>query len=350
MLVYLGIFLLFAFACFVARDWRSEKIYLVFVLIFLTLFAGTRLEVGCDFHAYYLRFKSVSASDSLFEIFNREEPGYWVQAYLLKGLGLDYVWMNLTGAIFFFFCVGMFARRTPNMALFIALLFPIMVVQLGMSGYRQMIAVGFLMLALNSFMFQKRWRVILFILLGSLFHQSLVIFLPLALAVGREFSAWRVLVAFALLSPIALLLSAERIDVYSDRYVEEIYGEMESSGAVFRHGLLLLSAVVFELYRTQMRRLFPDQYSLLRLFSLLTFAITPLVFLSTVVIHRLGYYILPVQILTLSLLPYAIFPTLKSVNFGQIFPLGVYAAYIVVWFIFGTHGELCYIPYKSFLF
>jgi len=349
MLVYFGIFLLFAFACFVARDWRSEKIYLVFMLIFLTLFAGTRLEVGCDFSAYYLRFRSVSASDSFFEMLAREEPGYWIQAYLLKGLGLDYVWMNLTGAIFFFFCVGVFARRTPNMALFIALLFPIMVVQLGMSGYRQMMAVGFLMLALNSFMSQNRWRVILYILLGSLFHQSLVLFLPLALAVGKEFSAWRVLMAFALLSPLALLLSAERIDVYTDRYVEQIYGEMESTGAVFRHGLLLLSAIVFELYKTPMKRLFPDQYSTLRLFSLLTFTITPLIFLSTVVIHRLGYYILPVQILTLSLLPYAISPSLKSVNFGQIFPLGVYAAYILVWFTFGSHGELCYVPYKSYI-
>ena len=350
MLIYISIFALFAATCFVARNWQQEKIYVVFALIFLVLFAGTRMEVGCDFQAYYYRFQSLPPNETFMEVIQRGEPGYWIMVYFVKQLGLDYPWMNFFGAMFFFSCVGLFALRTPNAALFIALMLPILVIQLSMSGFRQMMAVGFLMLSLLGYMDQRRWQVFVFILLGSLFHQSLILFLPLTLAVGHQFSIWRVAIAFALLSPIALLLSADRIDVYSDRYVEEIYGEMESSGAIFRQGLLLLSAIVFEFYKGSMKQLFPKQFSLLRLFSLLTFAVTPLVFLSTVVVHRLGYYILPVQLLTLSMLPYAIFPNLRSANFGQMLPLGVYAAYILVWFGFARHADLCYIPYKSFLF
>jgi hypothetical protein len=350
MFLYIGIFALFTIACFFARNWQQEKIYVVFSLIFLTLFAGTRMDVGCDFQAYYLRFQSLPPAETFQEVLQRDEPGYWLMAYFVKSMDLDYVWLNFFGAAFFFACVGVFALRSPNAALFIALMFPILVVQLSMSGYRQMMAVGFLMLALVSFMDKKRWLVMAFLLTGSIFHQSLVLFLPLVLAVGHQFSVWRVLVAFALLAPVALLLSAERIDVYSNRYVEQIYGEMESSGAVFRLGLLVLTAIVFEFYKSRMSQLFPKQYSMMRLFSLMSFAVIPLVAISTVVVHRLGYYILPVQLLTLSLLPYAIFPSLKSANFGQIFPLGVYAAYILVWFSFANHADQCYVPYKSFLF
>jgi len=200
-----------------------------------------------------------------------------------------------------------------------------------------------------SFFDEKKFKVIAYILIGSIFHQSLVLFLPLALATGKTFSAARVVAAFALISPISLLISAERIDVYNDRYVDQIYGSMESSGALFRLGLLVLSAIAFEIYKHKVKALFPKEYSLMRLFSLISFCLIPVALLSTVVVHRLGYYVLPMQLFTLAILPFVIFPSLKQITLGQVFPLGVYAAYIIVWFTFSRHASICYVPYETYL-
>lgn len=349
MLTYVGIYILFALACFLVRDWNQERIFIVFASIFLVIFTGARLDTGCDFQTYYFRFTSLNENETFREVIQRDEPGFWIVAWFIKSLGLHYVWVNLLGAALFFFCLYKFALRHPNPALIFAIAFPIMVVQLSMSGFRQAMAVAFLMMAVISFFEGSRLKVIVFILIGAFFHESLVMFLPLSLAIGREFSVWRLIVAMILVSPVALIFSADRIDVYSDRYVDQIYGEMESSGALFRTGLIVLTACAFEFYKFEVKRKFPKVFNLLRIFSLLSFMLIPLTLVSTVIVHRVGYYILPVQLYTLALLPYVVFPSLNAIHFGRLIPLGVYAAYVIVWFSFSKHAKYCYIPYESYI-
>src|SRR5690606_28407321 len=118
--------------------------------------------------------------------------------------------------------------------------FPVLVVQLAMSGLRQALATALLMVAYAAFVKGRRLSVAVWILLASQFHTSSIIFLPMVLLVGKRVSAVKLMTAMVLLSPVVAWFLGMRLEVYSDRYVEQIYGESSSSGAWFRYVLVLI--------------------------------------------------------------------------------------------------------------
>jgi len=181
----------------------------------------------------------------------------------------------------------------------IALFFPILIVQLGMSGLRQALATGFLMLALVEFVSGNRLKTALYILVGALFHQSVIIMLPLALVAGRQITLSRLLIALVVLGPLAFVILGERAEVYNNRYVAQVYGENSSSGALLRYGLAALPFLFLVKYRNKVKSAHPQIFNLMWVFSFICFAMLPLAFLSTVALHRMVYYILPVSSLAL---------------------------------------------------
>ena len=254
------------------------------------------------------------------------------------------------GASIFFYYLFKFARNHSRPLLLIALVFPILVIQLSMSGLRQALAVAFLMGALDAFLHAKRLQVVLYILIGASFHQSLVILLPLALMVGRSYSFARVVGAIVILMPIAAYMLSGRAEVYQDRYIEEIYGSMESSGAIFRLGLMVITAIIFELNTRRMARMYPNEYNLMRLFALVSFALIPVMLINTVALHRLIFYVVPMQAYILAALPRAMFTNRQSIRLAELGAVAMYAAYILVWFSASRHANICYVPYQSYWF
>ncbi len=200
MFVYVGLYSLFALIS-LAQLSRSEQNRLVFLgLTFLVFFVGTRFETGCDFNGYVSRFSSLTPAIGLplNALPTMAEPGYYLFTLLIKKAGLGFVWVNFLGAIIFFALMYRFIRNNPWPLLILTLSIPLLVIQLSMSGIRQALAVGFLMAAFDAFIKVKRIYVVLFIVVGATFHTSVIIFLPLALMVGRDFSFWRVLGALAI--------------------------------------------------------------------------------------------------------------------------------------------------------
>jgi hypothetical protein len=141
-----------------------------------------------------------------------------------------------------------------------------------------------------------------------------------------------------------------RAEVYQDRYIEQIYGSMDSGGAIFRLGLLVITALLFEMYTRRMARFYPDEYNLMRLFALVSFALIPVMFINTVALHRLIFYVVPMHAYILAALPGAMFSNRQSVKLAELGTLALYAAYIVVWFSASRHASMCYVPYQSYLF
>lgn len=328
---------------------RQKTLLFCALYVFFVIFVGARLDTGCDFSTYYLRFKYLFFNN-IDSLFDTTEPGFFLISYLTKKAGLEYVWLNVFAAGIFFYYLLKFARNHPRPLLLIALVFPILVIQLSMSGVRQALAVAFLMGALDAFLHAKRMQVVLYILIGSTFHQSLIILLPLALMVGRSYSFARVVGAIVILMPVAAYLLSGRAEVYQDRYIEEIYGDMDSAGAIFRLGLLVITAAIFELYTSRMARMFPNEYNLMRLFALVSFALIPVMLINTVALHRLIFYVVPMQAYILAALPSALFASRRSVQIAEIATIAVYAAYILVWFSASRHANICYVPYQNYLF
>jgi EpsG family len=350
MLLYLTVFLAMVFAGLFVRARGQQDIALGVFGVFLLVFMGTRDDTGCDFRAYEARFLYLYDDPSYMSYVTQEEPGFHWLNLLVHQLGLDYMWLNVFGSLIFVVCLIRFVRLSPAPMLLLAIMFPIVILQLGMSGLRQALAVAFLLQAMISFVAVRRINAGLWILLAAQFHQSAYLFLPLAFMAGRKFSWVMAVASVAVLGPAAVFLLGERADLYSDRYVEQIYGENSSGGAVLRYVLAVLPCILFELQAKRVRRLLPRLYPLLRVVSLMTFALAPIGLLSTVALHRMTFYVLPGTLLIFVCAVMAMPKAQALSRKYMVLPAGVLLTYMVGWFTLSRHSSICYVPYESFLF
>ena len=349
MYLYLGVF--FASAYF-AGMLRNRQVSWFLAVVFgavLVLLAGTRYNVGCDYTGYLLRFGYAGNLTSWDTLLLREEPGFNGLVLAVKEAGLSYSVLILAVSSVYVVCLMRFASLARAPLAFLVLAFPVLVVQLGMSGMRQAMALGFLMLALVSFNHRSRVLTAIWILVAAQFHASAVIFLPMALLVGRHLSTLRILAALVVLGPVVVFLLQDRLGIYNDRYIEQIYGENSSSGAWFRYALVVLPFIMLARWYRRVEALFPKTIELMRLFMLIAFVMAPIGLLSSVVLHRLVFYVMPVSIITLL----AVSDTLAvswRMPVIRMAPFAVYGSYILVWFTLSGHASLCYVPYQSWLF
>ena len=123
-----------------------------------------------------------------------------------------------------------------------------------------------------------------------------------------------------------------------------------SGGAVFRLGILVITAFLFEIYRSRMAWLYPKAYNLMRVFSLVSFALIPIMLINTVALHRLIYYVVPIQAYILAAIPQVMFRHPRDARIAELGPIVLYVAYILVWLSISRHANVCYVPYESYLF
>lgn len=348
MFVYLGIFSLFGVLATATRERQAAPV-LFMMSVFLVWFMGFRFEVGCDYWGYYHRWVHFREASSLGELIQENEPGFNGLMALIKGMGLDYYWLNVAVSAILVACYAVFARAHRFSLLILALLFPVIIVQLGMSGIRQAIAGGFLMVASVSFVKGSRVWTAFWILVGMQFHTSAIIFLPLALLAGRDVSTARLALAVVVLGPAAAFLLADRFDTYADRYIEQAYGTVTASGGIVRYALVLIPALFFPAFRKPLKLQFPDVYPFLKLTVLVILALAPLIALSTVALHRMNYYVMPFSILLFVYLGAVAFRQDKRIV-GAFLALLAYGAYSTLWFLTSSHAASCYIPYQNELF
>lgn len=344
MFLYVSIYLLLVLTGFSSAK-RPSSVPLILWTLFFIVFAGTRENTGCDFLSYLNRFLDYAYTNAQ-DVITQPEPLFALLNILIIKLGLDFMWVNLTASVIIFGAFAAFARRFERPVHFLALAFPILIVQLAMSGVRQAVALGLLLLALNAFRDGKRLSMIVWIVLASQFHTSAIVFLPLVLMIGREPTIWWLAAVTILAAPVAVYFAGDRLDTYQSRYGE---GEVESFGAIFRVLLIAISAIFFVIYRDRYRQLYRGDFALMQVFAIMSFALIAVFAVSTIAAHRLGYYIMPVHILMLLRLPNVMRPG-RPEPIVTMMPFLAYGAYITVWFSTSRHAQLCFIPYDSYLF
>ena len=340
MLVYLGIYSFLALSA-VGNYQRSHTVYFLFIGFFLVWFMGFRYETGCDYFGYLHRWRYFTPPSSLAQLLEGEEAGFAFLMGSIKAYGLDYTWLNVTVSTILVFCYIRFASAHAFAPLILALLFPVIIIQLGMSGIRQALAGGFLMLAFNTFAKKQKLWTAIWIFVGMQFHTSVVIFLPIALLAGREINSLRLLVAMAILGPLSALLLADRFETYDSRYIQNT---VTSGGAVIRYILIFLPVLFFISYRRRVQRVFPDVFPLLELGTITILSLAPLVVLSTIALHRLNYYVMPLSVL---LCVYVAAVMSKKTSQAQRLPVIAYGTYSLFWFLSSGHAQSCYLPYEN---
>jgi len=346
-MVYFGlanVLFLLRYALASAQNARRQFYYIVLWALFI--FAAFRFQVGCDWSGYYHQYL-IAQNIGWSSITENREPIWWAILSGISYMDLPYPVANIASSAVFFIGVHVLARRQPDPLGFLVLLFPILIINMPMSGIRQGAAIGLICIAFAAFIDRRPIWFGFWVIIAAGFHASALVFLLLLpVATGRYTKSRLVLAALLAIPGAYFLASGENGEVASSRYIGT---NVEAFGAIFRVGILGLSAVYFFLFlRKKWVRYFPYDYNIASIGALgmsLTLFILPL---SSVIGDRFGYYLIPIQAMIFARIPYLYFKSNHA--FHSSFPYLTLLLVFSVWSQFSGHFHQCYIPYNSWLF
>lgn len=322
-----------------------KQIYLL-VLATLFVFSAFRYQVGCDWQGYYNQYLVAAKFDwsSITEI---REPIWWAILGWINDMGLPYPVANIASSAIFFLGVHVLARRQPDPLGFLVLLFPILIINLPMSGIRQGAAIGLLCIAFVAFIDRRPLWLAFWVVLAAGFHSSALIFMLLLPVATGHYNRNRLMLAAITAVPGAFFLaSGDAAEVATSRYIGT---GVDAAGAAFRVGLLGLSALYFFMFvRKKWLRTWPHDYSLASIGAIGMALVILLVPVSSVIGDRFGYYLIPIQAMIFARLPFL--PFRANAGLQSALPyLGLLLVFIV-WSQLSGHFNQCYIPYQTWLF
>ncbi len=346
-MLYLGLtnflFLLrFAFA----KQGGTRKQFYIVVVFSLFLFSAFRYQVGCDWSAYYFQYIGSAFLDQSAPTSIRD-PIWWAILASLNKSGWPYPVVNVVSSAVFFVGIHMLARRQPDPLSFLVLLFPILIINMPMSGIRQGAAIGLLCIAFTAFIDRQPLKYASCILLAAGFHASALIFMLLLPVSTGRYTRGRLILAAVFSLPGAYFLAlSDAAEVATSRYIDI---DVDAAGAAFRVGILGLSALYFFVFmRKKWMSSFPEDYSLASLGAVgmvLAFLLVPI---STVIGDRFGYYLIPIQAMIFARIPFL--PFRRSAALHSAAPyLGLLIVF-TVWSQMSYHFQKCYIPYQTWIF
>jgi hypothetical protein len=302
------------------------------VLIYLILFVllGFKGEVGCDYLGYLGHYMYHNPNETIFKL--RGEIGWWYIADIIYRYEMDYQWYYITSAFISCFFIFLAQSNVKSFGL-ILLLYPLIFLQLGMSGIRQFIAVSIIIYTLSLYMFKKQESIIPYIILiviAATFHISaliLLIFLPFLMRVKTYII---VILIIAGVGGMMSSLAGEVLAQYDIRYLGEV--ARTSSGAWYRFAL-----TVFIILMT----IFRKNSHYFKLGMTIIIIGTVLGIFNSIALHRFNFYLYPIAVLI-------VLSNVRN-NRNQIPVLRISYAmiigYMIFWFNFSTHSS-CIIPYK----
>jgi hypothetical protein len=344
-MLYLGltIFLFLLRYALANQPGAQKQIYAV-VLLSLFLFSAFRYQVGCDWSGYYFQYAQAAELDwsSLTSI---QEPIWWAILGWVKANDLPYPVANVISSAVFFAGVHVLARRQPDPLGFLVLLFPILIINMPMSGIRQGAAIGLICIAFTAFIDRRPIKYAVWVVLAAGFHSSAIIFMLLLPITLGSYTRGRLIVAAIIALPGAYFLaSTDAAAMATSRYV---FTGVDAAGAVFRGGMLGLSALYFFVYLRQ-KWLFtwPQDYGLASIGAVGMVVVFLLGLISTVIGDRLGYYLIPIQALIFARIPLLQFR--HNSAFYSALPYFGLLLVFTVWSQLSYHFG-CYVPYKTWI-
>jgi hypothetical protein len=317
-----------------------------FILFSLFMFSAFRYRVGCDWIGYYLQYTSAADLDWS-AITSIQEPIWWLICRWINANGLPYPVLNVVSSAVFFLGINSLARRQPDSLGFLVLLFPILIVNMPMSGIRQGAAIGLICIAIVSCIDRRPLRFSIWVFLAAGFHTSALVFivlLPLAVRGLNRYS--NIVAGFFVLPAGFVIYSVGATDLATSRYVGT---GIDAAGAAFRVGILTVTALYFFFHlRRRWLRAWPEDYALVNLGAISMLLMPLLLPISTVIADRFGYYLIPIQTMIFARLPYLQLRRNAALHTAS--PYLVLLSIFAVWANFSWHFKECYIPYQTWLF
>lgn len=326
---------------------RVQAYYLALILLFF--FSAFRFDVGCDWTGYENHWWLQSEFGVLLAY--NKEPLWWLLIQILQWFDFSYPWLNVFTSLIFFIGIHVFAGRQKDPLGFLIILFPILIINLPMSGIRQAAAIGIMCIAFCAFQDKKTFWAFIWVTLASMFHLSAIIFFFMLPLVHGNNLKRRIIAASLFLIPIIyLFLSVTSLGVsLSDRFVGSGKFSQDAQGAVFRVCLLTATALFyFFVMRKKWKEISPKSSRLATLSSFLMILTLPLVLVSSVSGDRFAYFLIPLQAMILSNIPFL--PIRQYRPIFSVAPYLILGFTFLIWVSFSWHFTECYVPYKTWIF
>lgn len=311
------------------------------VVLGLTLAIGLRHQVGGDWYNYF-SYLEESRGLTISDIWQREDPAYWLLNLLSLEAGWGIVGVNLMSGFVFSAGLVLFCRSCPRPWLALAVAIPYMVIVVAMGYTRQSVALGLAMVGFVALERKRYVRFLLWTVLAATFHKSAVLLIPIA-----ALTATRNKLAVA---GIALITAAAAYNVLLAEYAERLlinYTDevMTSSGALIRLAMNAVPAAIFLRHRGFFREELAD-YKLWYLLSCIAVGMFVLYFFvpASSAFDRMGLYLIPLQLVVFSRLP-DIRSRSRAITRKKVLTVvGYYALVLFVWLNFAVHARY-WVPY-----
>jgi len=320
-----------------------------FTGLFLLLIIGLRYRVGGDWANYAQAYSEIAYLDwGQALAVSQQEVGYtlinWVSARIGGGMWL----VNLLSAIPFTIGLIRLSRLLGNPALALAIATPFLIIVVGMGYTRQAAALGCLMIGIVELVERKSLRrFIAYVLLGALFHRTILIFIPLVL-LARTRTLLTLLGLAALSLPVAYFVL---VRVSADRYTSGyLHAELDAQGALVRVAMNLLPALLLLFSGNRLFRS-AEERDVWRTFALLAIAAAAALMLieSSVIVDRLSIYLIPLQLFVYTRIAEQASSSPSSGLIARGLVLLYSATVMFVWLNYAANAW-GWVPYRSYLF
>lgn len=344
MLIYWAIFAIFAagaaFEVTRRPDFNRRRPLWILGGILIFVMIGFRYEVGADWQTYQFIFAFAGRVD-LARVLGIGDPGYQLLNWTVQQLGGEVLWVNVVCASLLVWGLFRLARIQPDPWLAVLVAIPYMLIVA--SGYtRQAAALGIIMAGLSSLgRGGSLLRFVAYVAVAATFHRTAVAVLPLIIfsrPSNRFLNIVGGLAAFYALFDIFL---ADSMEQFVAGYIEREYS---SQGAAIRIAMSVLAGGIYMLRRKEFG--FPRHedriwyfFSLASFAALLALIISP----SSTAIDRLSLYLMPLQVVVLSRLPFVY----ASRRLGTALVALYCFAVQFVWLNFAAHAQY-WVPYQFY--
>ncbi len=219
-----------------------------------------------------------------------------------------------------------------------------------MSGIRQAMAVGIVMVVMSRWRQSSQTTRCIMIVIASLFHTSALIAFVFVIA------SWRISIIFRILALIAfvaggallstsLIFYSDNIAFYQDAYITSEQS-IVSPGALIHVALIWIPAFAFVIFRRRMSGYVTDP-RLLHMGAWFTLLLVIIYFLSSTVASRLTLYLYFVPMLFYPAFVDSYAPSKRA---GITFFIVVgHFAILAIWLFFANNAN-AHIPYRNLLF
>ena len=345
-MLYVGLMnFLFLLRFALAKQCGSGKHIYAVVLFGLFMFAAFRYQVGCDWTGYYFQYTVVANFEWSTALAVRE-PLWWAILGWINANDLPYPVANIVSSAIFFAGIHILARRQPDPLGFLVLLFPILIINMPMSGIRQGAAIGLICISFAAFIDRRPLQFASWVMVAAGFQASaLVVLLLWPVATGRYTRSRLMMAAVLALPGVYFLVTGVFLEMEISRYVGT---GIDAAGAVFRVCILGLTALYFFLFvHKKWLLVWPRDYSLVSI-GAIGMALVPLILpISSVIGDRFGYYLIPIQAMIFARLPFLPFRHNAALHSALPY-VGLFLVFMT-WSQLSWHFQQCYIPYQTWI-